>query len=159
MSMTVGSTKKRPGGSGQSTGATSDTNSTGPLPSGSALFTENIRLAGRQLSSLCYFISKAQPSSSVHGYDVLFLGVLHLAIRIEPCIFFLPYPRTPGMIGFKYLKTSQRVYRLDREEGLAMRKRPPRRRKPCLKREPRSLTLGLLESGHLGLLSSGEADG
>jgi putative transposase len=31
----------------------------------------------------------------------------------------------------------KRVYRLYREEGLAMRKRPPRRRKACLKRELR----------------------
>lgn len=33
----------------------------------------------------------------------------------------------------------KRVYRLYREEGLAMRKRPPRRRKACLRRELRPL--------------------
>jgi len=33
----------------------------------------------------------------------------------------------------------KRIYRLYREEGLAMRRRPPRRRKACLKRELRPL--------------------
>ena len=35
----------------------------------------------------------------------------------------------------------KRVYRLYREEGLTMRKRPPRRRKACLKREQRPLAV------------------
>jgi putative transposase len=58
----------------------------------------------------------------------------------------------------------KRVYRLCREEGLAMKRRPPRRRKACLKRNLGPLATEKnecwsLESRHFGLLASGEADG
>jgi putative transposase len=53
----------------------------------------------------------------------------------------------------------KRVYRLYREEGLAMRKRPPRRRKACLKRELRPLAAEKNECWSMDFMSDELFDG
>lgn len=53
----------------------------------------------------------------------------------------------------------KRVYRLYREEGLAMRKRPPRRRKACLKRELRLLAAEKNECWSMDFMSDELFDG
>jgi putative transposase len=53
----------------------------------------------------------------------------------------------------------KRVYRLYREEGLAMRKRPPRRRKACLKREARAMTSEKNECWSMDFMSDELFDG
>jgi putative transposase len=53
----------------------------------------------------------------------------------------------------------KRVYRLYREEGLAMRRRPPRRRKACLKREQRPLATEKNESWSMDFMSDELFDG
>jgi len=53
----------------------------------------------------------------------------------------------------------KRVYRLYREEGLAMRKRPPRRRKACLKRELRPLAVEKNECWSMDFMSDELFDG
>jgi putative transposase len=53
----------------------------------------------------------------------------------------------------------KRVYRLYREEGLAMRRRPPRRRKACLKRELRPLAAEKNECWSMDFMSDELFDG
>ena len=53
----------------------------------------------------------------------------------------------------------KRVYRLYREEGLAMRKRPPRRRKACLKRELRPTAARKNECWSMDFMSDELFDG
>ena len=53
----------------------------------------------------------------------------------------------------------KRVYRLYREEGLAMRKRPPRRRKACLKRELRPTAAEKNECWSMDFMSDELFDG
>jgi putative transposase len=53
----------------------------------------------------------------------------------------------------------KRVYRLYREEGLAMRKRPPRRRKACLKRDLRPLAAEKNECWSMDFMSDELFDG
>jgi putative transposase len=53
----------------------------------------------------------------------------------------------------------KRVYRLYRKEGLAMRKRPPRRRKACLKRELRPLAAEKNECWSMDFMSDELFDG
>ena len=53
----------------------------------------------------------------------------------------------------------KRVYRLYREEGLAMRRRPPRRRKACLKRELRPLAVEKNECWSMDFMSDELFDG
>jgi len=53
----------------------------------------------------------------------------------------------------------KRVYRLYREEGLGMRKRPPRRRKACLKREARPVAVVKNECWSMDFMSDQLFDG
>lgn len=53
----------------------------------------------------------------------------------------------------------KRVYRLYREEGLVMRKRPPRRRKACLKRDLRPLAAEKNECWSMDFMSDELFDG